>query len=391
MNEFLRAFRTMIDRFIWSSDTVTRSAPHIRDANNVQRMWNYFVFASIPALLIGLWSLGHQTNLALQDFGLDPGEVSGWRARFLGWTGLGFDPHSVAACLVHGLLYFTPVFVTALLVGAFWEALFASWRRRPVDEGLLAMAWLFAMLLPATVPLYQVALGMSFGIVVGKLIYGGSGRYLVNPALLALTFLVFSYPQLLFTEGAWVPVPGYDQPTVLELITDEGGLKVVAAVDYSYWNLFLGDRPGSMGGVSTVGTLLGALFLVWTGMASWRIMLGALLGLIGVSLLCNLIAPDHELFSLPWYWHMILGGFVFGTVFLATDPVAGPMTDPGRWGFGLLVGGLTVIIRVGNPSHYEGVLFAILLASLFSPMIDYAVTELNIRRRRLRLQEADHE
>ena len=186
MNEFLRAFQTMFDRFIWSSDAVTRSAPHIRDANNVQRMWNYFVFASIPALLIGLWSLGHQTNLALLDFGLDPGEVSGWRARFLGWTGLGFDAHSVPACLLHGLLYFTPVFVTALLVGAFWEALFATWRRRPVDEGLLAMAWLFAMLLPATIPLYQVALGMSFGIVVGKLIYGGSGRYLVNPALLAL-------------------------------------------------------------------------------------------------------------------------------------------------------------------------------------------------------------
>ncbi len=391
MNDFTAALRTLIDRFLWSSNTVTRCAPHIRDANNVQRMWNYFVFASLPALLIGMYSLGHQTNLAIQDFKLLESEIPGWRAQFLAWSGLGFDPVDIVACLAQGLLYFLPVFITALLVGAFWEALFAAVRRRPVDEGLLVTAWLFAMLLPATVPLYQVVLGMSFGIVVGKLIYGGSGRYLVSPALLALTFLVFSYPNLLFSEGAWVPVAGYDQPTVLELITDEGGLPVVAAVDYSYWHLFFCDRPGSMGGVSAFGALLGALFLVWSGMASWRIMLGSLIGLIAVSLLCNAIAPDHELFSLPWYWQAILGGYVFGTVFLATDPVAGPMTDPGRWGFGLLVGGLTVVIRVGNPSHYEGILFAILLASLFSPLIDNVVVALNIRRRRSRLQEVNHE
>ena len=389
MKAFSDSFRIMIDRFLWSSHTVTRTAPHIRDANNVQRMWNYFVVATIPALLIGLWSLGHQTNLALADLHIH--NPTGWRAAFLTWTGLGFSPFDIWACLVQGLLFFVPVFLTALVVGAFWEALFARFRKRRVDEGLLVTAWLLAMILPATVSMYQVALGMSFGIVVGKLIYGGSGRYLVNPALLALTFLVFSYPHMLFTEGVWVPVTNYDQPTVLELITDEGGLGVVAAVDYSYWHLFFGDRPGSMGGVSTFGALLGALFLVWTGMASWRVMLGALFGLIIVSSICNAVAPDHVMFGLPWQWQMILGGFVFGTVFLATDPVAGPMTDPGRWGYGLLVGGLTVIIRVGNPSHYEGVMFAILLASMFSPLIDYVVTELNIRKRRLRLQEVNHE
>lgn len=389
MNTFLQSFQRMVDRFLWSSHNVTRTAPHIRDANNVQRLWNYFVIATLPALLIGLWSLGHQTNLALADLNLH--ELTGWRAVFLIWTGIGFNPFSIWACVAQGLLFFMPVFLTALLVGAFWEAVFASYRKKPVDEGLLVTAWLLAMILPATVSMYQVALGMSFGIVVGKLIYGGSGRYLVNPALLGLTFLVFSYPHMLFSEGAWVPVANYDQPTVLELITDEGGLRVVSAVDYSYWHLFFGDRPGSMGVVSTFGALLGAVFLVWSGMASWRIILGSLIGLIVVSLICNAIAPDHPMFSLPWHWQLILGGFVFGTVFLATDPVAGPMTDPGRWGFGLLVGGLTVLIRVGNPSHYEGVVFAILLASMFSPLIDYVVTELNIRKRRLRLQEARHE
>jgi Na+-transporting NADH:ubiquinone oxidoreductase subunit B len=229
---------------------------------------------------------------------------------------------------------------------------------------------------------------MSFGIVVGKLIYGGSGRYLVNPALLGLAFLVFSYPSLLFGEGAWVPVAGYDQPTVLELVMEEGGVKVIAAVDYSWGQLFIGDRPGATGVVSTLGAVLGAVFLIWTGVASWRVMAGALAGLIGTVLVFNAIDPSNLLFAMPWFWQIILGGFMFGVVFLATDPVAGPMTDPGRWGFGLLVGGLTAVIRVANPSYYEGVMFAILLASMFSPLIDFVVVELNIHRRRRRLMEA---
>jgi Na+-transporting NADH:ubiquinone oxidoreductase subunit B len=190
----------------------------------------------------------------------------------------------------------------------------------------------------------------------------------------------------LFGVGAWVPVAGYDQPTVLELVTEEGGLKVIAAVDYSFWQMFLGDRPGAVGVVSSLGAVLGALFLIWTGVASWRVMLGSLIGLAGMTLILNSIAPENELFAVPWYWQMVLGGYLFGMVFLATDPVAGPMTDPGRWGFGLLVGALTVLIRVSNPSYYEGVMFAILLASMFSPLIDFVVTEMNIRRRRLRLQ-----
>jgi Na+-transporting NADH:ubiquinone oxidoreductase subunit B len=183
-----------------------------------------------------------------------------------------------------------------------------------------------------------------------------------------------------------VPVAGYDQPTVLELITEEGGLKVVAAVDYSYWQLFLGDRPGAFGVVSVLGAMIGGLFLVWAGMASWRVIAGALAGLVGMSLLGNYLAPDHLMLSIPWYWHAVLGGFAFGAVFIATDPVAGPMTDPGRWGYGLLVGALTVLIRLGNVSYYEAMIFSILLASLFAPLIDYVVAELNIRRRRLRLE-----
>lgn len=387
MKDFLNGFGILFRRFILSSNTVTRAPPHIRDANSVQRLWNYFVVASLPAWLIGLWSVGHQTNLAIADFALQ--EVPGWRAWLLVKWGIGFDAFDTLACVAHGALYFLPIFVVALLVGAFWESLFAALRRKRVDEGLLYIAWFYALMMPATATMWQVAHGMALGIVVGKLIFGGSGRYLVNPALFGIGFLVFSYPDLMFGKGAWVPVAGYDQPTVLELIAEEGGLKVVAAVDYSYWQLFLGDRPGAFGVVSVLGALIGAVFLVWTGMASWRVMLGALGGLVAVSLLGNHFAPDHVLLSIPWHWHTVLGGFAFGAVFIATDPVAGPWTDPGRWGYGLLVGGLTVLMRLGKVSYHEAMIFAIILASLFSPLIDYVVAECNIRRRRLRLQEAD--
>lgn len=385
IRDLLKSALVMKDRFFWSSNMVTRSGPHIRDANNVQRLWSYFVIASIPAWLIGTWNLGYYTNLAIADFNVE--NVPGWRAWLLNQSGIGFDTSNVIACFIHGLLYFLPIFLMALLVGTFWQALFATLRKTQPDEGLLVIAWFLALMMPATVPMYQVALGMTFGIVVGKLIYGGSGRYLVNPALLGMAFLVFSYPSLLLNDGSWVPLAGYDQPTVMELITDEGGLGVVSAVGYNFWQLFIGHQPGTFGVSAPLGIIIGALFLIWTGAASWRIMLGALIGLVATSLLFNAIDPDNELFAVPWYWQLVVGGGLFGIVFLATDPVAGPTTNPGRWGFGLIVGILTLVIRTSNPAYYEGVMFGILLASMFSPLIDFAVTEVNIRRRRLRLEK----
>ncbi|MDT8319309.1 MAG: RnfABCDGE type electron transport complex subunit D [Xanthomonadales bacterium] len=384
-----RKFALLAERFFWSSPVVTRSAPHIRDAANVQRLWNYFVLASLPAWLIGLWSVGNQTNLAIADFQLT--QLPGWRAWLLERSGLGFDAFSPLACFAHGLLYFLPLFLCVLFVGACWEVLFATVRKRRLDEGLLAIAWFFALLMPAGVPLHLAALGMSFAIVVGKLIYGGSGRYLVNPALLGLAFLVFSWPGLLFGPGTWVPVAGYDQPSVLELVATEGGLSVVAAVDYGFWQLFLGDRPGAFGTVSTLGIALGALFLVRAGVASWRLIIGGLIGVAVGGLAGAALFPGNVVFTLPWHWQLVLGGFAFGLVFLATDPVAGPMTDKGRWGFGLLVGGLTVVFRGGSDAYYEAVMFAILLASLFAPLIDFVVKEANIRRRRRRLRDALNE
>jgi len=375
----------LLDGFLYSSNATTDGAPHVRDSMNVQRLLNTFVVASIPCWFVGIWNIGEQTNLAMQVMGIVA--APGWRGGLLELLNVGYDPTSIGACLLHGFLYFLPIFVVALLTGAFWEVLFAQQRKRPVDDGLLAIAWLYTLILPATAPLLQVALGMTFGLVVGKAIFGGSGRYLVSPVILGLGFLVFSYTSLVFAPGAWIPVPGYDEPTTIELFVDEGGVPALLSVNYTWLQLFLGNQPGPIGVTSIFGCLIGAVYLIYTGVASWRIMLGSFIGMVASVLLFNALGPaNNPVFAVPWTWHMVTGGWAFGTVFLATDPVAAANTNPGRWGFGILVGVLTIVVRVTNPSYYEGVIFAILLASIFSPLFDYVVVERNIKRRKRRLE-----
>jgi Na+-transporting NADH:ubiquinone oxidoreductase subunit B len=375
----------LLDGFLYSSNATTSGAPHVRDSMNVQRFLNTFVVASMPCWFVGIWNIGEQTNLAMQVMGIVA--APGWRGGLLELLNVGYDPRSIGACLVHGFLYFLPIFAVALLTGAFWEVLFAQQRNRPVDDGLLAIAWLYTLILPATAPLLQVALGMTFGLVVGKAIFGGSGRYLVSPVILGLGFLVFSYTSLVFAPGAWIPVPGYDEPTTIELFVDEGGVPALLSVNYTWLQLFLGNQPGPIGVTSIFGCLIGAAYLIYTGVASWRIMLGSFIGMVGSVLLFNALGPaDNPVFAVPWTWHMVTGGWAFGTVFLATDPVAAANTNPGRWGFGILVGVLTIVVRLTNPSYYEGVIFAILLASIFSPLFDYVVVERNIKRRKRRLE-----
>lgn len=380
-----RPWLLMLEQFLFSSSARNHSAPHIRDAASVQGMMNNLVIATIPCWLIGLWNLGYQSNLAMAEMELTI--LPGWRAGILSGWGIGYDPGNILACFTHGFLYFLPIFLVALLVSSFWDAIFSVVRRRPLDEGLLAFAWLFALILPAGVPLYQVGLGISFGMVVGKHVYGGSGRYLVNPALLGLIFLSFAYPDPVFGGSRWIPVPGFDQTPMLDLAA-AGGIEAVLATGLSWWDLFLGVRPGPIGMTSVLGCLLGAAYMIVTGTVSWRVMFGVLLGVVATTFLFNSLADaGSPVFEIPWTWHLVLGGLVFGTVFFATDPVAGAMTDPGRWAFGVLVGLLVIVIRVTNPANNEAILFAVLLASLFSPVIDFFVVELNIRRRRRRITE----
>jgi len=380
-----RATFQLLDRFLYSSPAVTTGSVHVRDTTSVQRLMNNFVIASLPCWLIGMWNIGEQTNLAMQLTATET--LPGWRGELIGLLGVPYDPVSIGACLFVGLLYFAPVFLVALATGAFWEILFAQKRERAVDEGLLSIAWLFSLIIPATTPPSQVALGMTFAMVVGKGIFGGTGRYLVSPALLGVAFLVFSYPSLVFGPDSWIPVPGYDEATTLELAVEEGGVDALLAVGYSWWELFIGNQPGAMGTNSALGCLFGALYLLITGSASWRIMLGSTAGMLGAVFLMNTVGGDAPMFSVPWYWHMVIGSWAFGTVFLATDPVAAAVTDKGRWFFGILVGAMTVIVRVTNPSYYDGVIFAILLACIFSPLIDFFVVERNIKRRLARQEE----
>ncbi|HMB74066.1 MAG TPA: RnfABCDGE type electron transport complex subunit D [Gammaproteobacteria bacterium] len=381
------ALAELLERFLYSSSQATLGSVHIRDSVNVQSLLSAFVIASLPCWLIGTWNLGEQTNFAMLQIGMERAE--GWRGIVLDVLGVSYDPGNVLHCFVHGLLYFMPLLIVALATGALCEASFAALRRRPVDDGLFSIAWLYALILPATTPMLQAMLGMAFAIVFGKGIFGGTGRYLVNPSILGLAFLVFSYSDLVFGIGAWIPVPGYDEPTTIELAIEEGGVATLLSVGYDWQQMFVGNQPGPVGVTSALGCLLGAIYLVWVGAASGRIMLGSVIGMIVTVLLLNTFGPENDpMYSVSWAWHMVMGGWAFGTVFLATDPVAAATTNPGRWGFGFLVGALTIIVRVTNPSYYEGAIFAILLATVFSPLIDYLVVERNARRRRMRTERA---
>lgn len=373
------------ERLAWSSTMPTVSAPHIRDAGNIDRLLNRFIVATLPCWLIGLWNVGEQIAVGMQIAGIE--SLPGWRAGLISAIGLPIDPTNILSCWLHGFLYFLPIFLTALIVGVFWEVLVAARRNRPLDEGVLYIAWLFALILPPTATLFQVVYGMTAAMVFGKAIFGGTGRYLVSPPILGVCILFFSYSSVLHGPDVWIPLAGYQEPTTIELVMLEGGVPALISVDYDWWLLFIGNQPGPFGVTSVLGCLLGAAYLILTGSASWRIMAGSLIGLISTVSLIDLLAPaEAVVLSTPWYWHAVLGGWAFGTVFLATDPTAAATTRTGRWVFGALVGIVTVVVRLTNPTFFEGIVFAILLASIFAPLCDHFVVARNIARRRARLE-----
>jgi Na+-transporting NADH:ubiquinone oxidoreductase subunit B len=378
------ALYEMVDTFLYTPADVTYTAPHIRDGIDLKRVMTYVVIATVPTLLIGMYNTGYQANLAMAQLGLDT--VPGWRGVILG--GVGYNAANPLVCLLHGLLYFLPIYITTLAVGGFWEVIFAAVRNHEINEGFFVTSMLFALILPPDIPLWQVALGISFGVVVAKEIFGGTGKNFINPALAGRAFLFFAYPAEISGDQVWVAVDGFSQATPLALGAVPGIDSAVGNIvtnGYSWWGSFMGIQPGTIGAESTLGCLLGAAFMIYTGVASWRIMAGVVIGLVGTVLLFNLLGGDSApMYGLPWYWHLVLGGFAFGTVFMATDPVSAAHTDVGRWIFGVLIGFMTALIRVVNPAYPEGIMLAILFANLFAPLIDYVVIRLNIRRRMLR-------
>jgi len=271
-----------------------------------------------------------------------------------------------------------------LMVGGLWEVLFAAVRNHEINEGFFVTSMLFALTLPPTIPLWQVALGISFGVVIGKEVFGGTGKNFLNPALTGRAFLFFAYPAAMSGDAVWTAVDGFSGATPLGLAAI-GGLQAVTEAGFGWGQSFIGQLPGSLGETSTLACLLGAAFLIYTKVASWRIMSGCVIGLVVTTLLFSWLGSStNPMFGMPWYWHLVLGGFAFGTVFMATDPVSAAMTDAGRWIFGILIGFMTALIRVVNPAFPEGVMLAILFANLFAPLIDYFVIQANIRRRRKR-------
>ncbi len=373
------AIYEMIDSVLYTSARPTQHAPHVRDGINLQRAMTYVVWATIPCILMALWNTGYQANTAMTSLGLSA--VEGWRGSFLSLLGVGFNPNSLWDNMVHGFAYFLPLYLVTLVVGGIWEVLFAAIRGHDVNEGFLVTSMLFTLTLPPSIPLWQVALGISFGVVIGKEVYGGVGKNFLNPALTGRAFLYFAFPAQMSGDVVWTAVDGFSGATPLGLAA-LGGIEAVTNSGFSWMQSFIGVEQGSIGETSALACLLGAAFLLYTRVASWRIMAGIFLGMVTTSLLFNLIGSDtNPMFGMSWYWHFVLGGFAFGMIFMATDPVSAAMTEQGRWIFGLLIGFMTVLIRVVNPAYPEGIMLAILFGNLFAPLIDYGVMKANIRRR----------
>jgi Na+-transporting NADH:ubiquinone oxidoreductase subunit B len=370
----------LVDTFLYTPATVTAHAPHVRDAMDLKRVMIVVWLAVLPCALFGMVNVGLQANAVMAAIG--SAEVPGWRGTLLGLLGAGgHDAGSLWDNFCHGAVYFLPVYLVTLAAGGLWELLFATVRNHEVNEGFFVTSILFALTLPPAIPLWQVALGISFGVVIGKEVFGGTGKNFLNPALTGRAFLFFAYPAQISGEAVWTAVDGFSGATPL-MLAAEGGIEAIQAAGITWWSAFFGTIQGSIGATSTVLILFGAAFMIYTGVASWRIMAGVLLGAVVTALLFNLIGSDsNPAFALPWYWHLVLGGLAFGLVFMATDPVSASMTETGKWIYGALIGGMTVMIRVLNPAYPEGIMLAILFGNLFAPLIDWFVVQANVRRR----------
>lgn len=377
--ERMEPIREMLDTFAFWTSKTTGAAPHIRDGIDVKRVMSYVVVATLPCVLMSWFNTGYQANLALAQMG-ELG-MSGWRGSLTAAFGVPHNPSNILACVFLGFLFFLPVYVVTVIAGGVWEVLFAVVRRHEVNEGFLVTSILYTLTLPPDIPLWLTALGISFGVVIGKEVFGGTGKNFLNPALTGRAFLYFAYPAYMSGDSVWVAVDGYSGATPLG-IAAISGVQGVMDTGYRWLQAFLGMLPGSLGETSTLACLIGAAFLVYTRIASWRIILGVFIGMVITSSLLNWIGSDsNPMFAMPWYWHLVLGGFAFGMVYMATEPVTASVTEAGRWIYGLLIGFLAVLIRVVNPAFPEGIMLAILFANIFSPTIDYFVVKANTRYR----------
>ncbi len=363
------------DTFIYTPPTITKGASHVRDSIDLKRIMITVWICTFPAMFFGMYNVGLQANEAMASIGMS--ELDTWRGWLIELVA-GYSSASWWDCMVHGAVYFVPIYVVTFLVGGFWEVLFAMVRGHEVNEGFFVTSVLFALICPPDIPLWQVALGISFGVVIGKEVFGGTGKNFLNPALTGRAFLYFAYPAQMSGDAVWVAVDGFTSATILGTTALTG----MDSVPYTWGQAFIGTIPGSIGETSTVAIMLGGLYLLYTKIASWRIVAGVMAGLIAMTLLLNMAGSEtNPMFDMPWHWHLVTGGFAFGMFFMATDPVSASMTHTGKWVFGGLIGVMCVLIRVINPAFPEGMMLAILFANLFAPLVDYFVIQANVKRR----------
>ena len=366
----------------YTTGFVNKGKTHVRDGIELKRIMIMVWLAAFPAMFWGMYNIGLQANDAVIA-GMAIGD--GWRESL--FTLLGGTLGADAGCwnmFLYGAMFFLPIYATAFAVGAIWEILFAMVRGHEINEGFFVTSILFALILPATIPLWQVAIGISFGIVIAKEVFGGTGKNFLNPALAGRAFLFFAYAPDISGDAVWTAIDGFSGATALSLVANEGMVALESSM--TWMDAFLGKMQGSMGEVSTLAIFIGGAFIVYQRIASWRIILGVFFGMLATSLLFNAIATETStpMMHMDWTWHLVTGGFAFGMIFMATDPVSASFTNQGRWAFGLLIGAMVVMIRVVNPAFPEGMMLAILFANLFAPLFDYFVVQSNIKRRAAR-------
>ncbi len=369
------------DSFLFGSNQTTRIAPHVRDSIDLKRIMTTVLIALLPCTLMAMWNTGYQANTVIQAMGLSGPD--GWRGAIMALTGC--DPTSLASNFLHGSLYFLPIYFVTMVVGSFWEGVFNLIRGHEFSEAFLVTGLLFSLTLPATIPLWQVAVGVSFGLIFAKEVFGGVGRNFMNPALASRAFIYFAYPAQMTGDTVWTAVDGVSGATALGQFAAAQPGHIMDSINVTWAQSFLGTIPGSMGETSTLACLFGALILLITRIAPWRVMASTLIGALFCASCYYFTGSDvNPLWSIPPQWHLVLGGFAFGLVFMATDPVSAAHTPTGQWMYGLLIGVLAIMIRVSNPAYPEGIMLAILLGNVFAPLFDFFVIQANIKRRMLR-------
>lgn len=390
------------DTILFTPGLVTHAASHVRDALDQKRMMITVVIALVPCILMACFNTGYQANAAVFN-GAMP--LDDWHATLYGLLGFeigmqGGESFFTFSNFLLGLIFFLPCWIVTMTAGGISEVIFSVVRRHPVTEGFLVTGMLIPLIMPPSIPLWQVAVATAFGVIIGKEIFGGVGMNVLNPALTARAFLFFAYPAQISGDGPWLPFDpssvdaaangvaslpdAYSGATYLSLMANQAGfVDALPGLFSTEWNAaFFGLVPGSMGETSALACLLGAGILIFTKIGSWRTMAGIVGGTLVMALTLNVIGSDtNPMFHVPFYWHFVIGGWAFGAVFMATDPVTSPFSEFGKLVYGFAIGVLVVLVRCINPAYAEGMMLAILFMNMFAPLIDHYVVEANVRRR----------